>query len=321
LEGGVLPLLVVTLRVNISEPLVFQSWSGFSIRGILYELLKLVSPDLATSLHSSGALAPFSVSPLILSLGRSNKVVWSKADAPNVGIIRFSLFDDNLSKAFVKLLLNEELRKVFLSGKEFYVMEVGVKEVRFDEILESGQPVKKFKIRFKTPTYFRKSLHECCAYCPLYRSILKARASYVDERACPYFKLEKRYRFIPYPEPSLLFRSLLRLWRKFSTSKIDYTGFINWVDSGGVAISGYPEGLRTFRVYEHPYSKKWVVGFMGTVYFDLPNGSYNQEYARICDSLLRFGEISNVGGGKTAGLGTMEYEPMDIATPQTLPKK
>ncbi|MEM4727693.1 MAG: CRISPR system precrRNA processing endoribonuclease RAMP protein Cas6 [Candidatus Bathyarchaeia archaeon] len=313
--------LVMTLRLNISEPLIFQSWSGFSVRGMLYQLLRSVEPDRAASIHAGGALASFSVSPLIILFGNSNKVVWRKVEAPSVSIVRFSLFDTALSQAFVKLLLNEGLRQVTLSGKDFPVMEVGVRDVEFEKFLESSQPVKKFRIRFRTPTYFRRPLHRCCAHCPLYRSILRARASHVDERACPYFKLRRQYRFLVFPEPTLLFRSLLRLWSKFSNIKIDYKGFMDWVDQGGVTLSGYPMGLRTFRIYEHPYAKKWVVGFMGTVYYDLPNDSYDQDYARLCDSLLKFGEISNVGGGKTAGLGMIEYELIEAVNPQEVPRK
>ena len=47
----------------------------------------------------------------------------------------------------------------------------------------------------------------------------------------------------------------------------------------------------------------WYVGFVGDVSFSIPNDTYNEEFARITSKLLRFGEYSNVGGGRTSGLG------------------
>jgi len=44
-------------------------------------------------------------------------------------------------------------------------------------------------------------------------------------------------------------------------------------------------------------------GFFGEAKFSIPNDLYNEEFARITSKLLSFGEYSNVGRGRTSGLG------------------
>jgi len=40
--------------------------------------------------------------------------------------------------------------------------------------------------------------------------------------------------------------------------------------------------------------------------FSLPEDTYSENFARITSLLLRFGEYSNVGGGRTSGLGVIK---------------
>ncbi|MEM3382788.1 MAG: CRISPR system precrRNA processing endoribonuclease RAMP protein Cas6 [Nitrososphaerales archaeon] len=303
--------ITLNLRFCIEESITFQNYSGFSVRGMFYEILKHEDPDLANSIHSGGALAPFSLSPLIFTKGNSSKIAWKEVNSPSIGMITISLLDDNLIKIFESLILKGDLKEITLSNKKFPITEIGVQEINFNKILESSQPVQSFRIKFRTPTYFRRSLYNCCSHCPLYQSILKAKMAKINVNICPYYKLERQYRFILFPDPILLFRSLLRIWRKYSKIEIDYKGFMNWIEKGGVALAGYPKGLKTLKVVEHPLTKKWLVGFIGTVYFNLPLETYDQNYAKICDALLRFGEIVNVGGGRTAGLGLIQYQPIE----------
>ncbi|MGB9716860.1 MAG: hypothetical protein ACP5PQ_02605 [Thermoproteota archaeon] len=54
-----------------------------------------------------------------------------------------------------------------------------------------------------------------------------------------------------------MLRNLARLWRRFSGMSLDYRDYVKWVDRGGVALAGFPTGIRTVRVYEHPKSNKW----------------------------------------------------------------
>ena len=114
------------------------------------------------------------------------------------------------------------------------------------------------------------------------------------------------YRFLPLPDPVLLFRSLARLWRRFSNLDIGIKGFMNWVEMGGVAIYGYPSGIRTYKAYDHQ-TDKWSIGFLGSVYYNMPDDIFEPKMAKVAEALLKFGEYSNVGGGRTAGLGMVRY--------------
>ncbi len=79
------------------------------------------------------------------------------------------------------------------------------------------------------------------------------------------------------------------------------------------AISGFPQGIKTYRLYEHEKADKWVVGFTGRVGFSLPDDLFNKKLAADLDALFKFVQFSNVGGGRTAGLGMVEYLPFEYA--------
>lgn len=67
------------------------------------------------------------------------------------------------------------------------------------------------------------------------------------------------------------------------------------------------------RVYEHPDTNKWAVGFVGTVRLSLSEDAYSRRYAKVVDALLRFAEYSNIGGNRTAGFGVVNYIPVEYA--------
>ena len=114
-------------------------------------------------------------------------------------------------------------------------------------------------------------------------------------------------RYICYPDPYLMFRGLARLWKVFSPVRFNYSRYVEWLKKGGIVVAGIPR-LRTVRVYEHPTTPKWSVGFIGTVYFNLPEDTYDEEMARITHALLKFARYSNVGGNRTAAFGAIDFK-------------
>jgi CRISPR-associated endoribonuclease Cas6 len=130
--------------------------------------------------------------------------------------------------------------------------------------------VRKFKVTFLSPCYFRIP--------------------------------NKHYRFVPLPLPQLLFRSLARLYEAYvSTLPKEYR---KWLDNWGIAISAC--NIRTEKVLLK--KKTWCAGFVGDVIFSIPNDTYNENFAKITCKLLNFGEYSNVGGGRTSGLGLIKVK-------------
>lgn len=130
-----------------------------------------------------------------------------------------------------------------------------------------GEPVQKFRVEFVTPCYFRTP--------------------------------SNGYRFVPLPLPNLMFRSLARLYSAFVEDvPLEYR---EWLDNNGIAVSGFK--IETQKVMLK--KGKWAVGFTGWVNFSIPADMYSEQNARITAKLLRFGEYSNVGGGRTSGLGVI----------------
>jgi len=102
-----------------------------------------------------------------------------------------------------------------------------------------------------------------------------------------------------------MFRSLARLYSAFiSEVPLEYR---EWLDRNGVAVSGLK--IETQKVMLK--KRKWAVGFVGRVNFSLPEDIYDDRYAEITSRLLSFGEYSNVGGGRTSGLGVMRFSSAD----------
>ncbi|HIP63275.1 MAG TPA: CRISPR-associated endoribonuclease Cas6 [Archaeoglobus profundus] len=112
-----------------------------------------------------------------------------------------------------------------------------------------------------------------------------------------YFRIPNYCRFVPLPLPQLLFRSLARLYEAYiGELPREYR---DWLDKWGIALSGCK--IETKKV-----SLKrglWSVGFVGEATFSIPDNLFNEDFARITSKLLSFGEYSNVGGGRTSGLG------------------
>lgn len=140
--------------------------------------------------------------------------------------------------------------------------------------LETNE-VNKFSLIFMTPTLLRQSfIRVCCPYCTEVKT------------QCPYVKRSKHYGYVPLPDPYLIMRNILRLWKSFAGVPLKYKEYIEWLLIGGIAVAGIPT-LKTVRVYEHATTNKWSVGFIGKLYFNLPEDTYNREMAKITDALLK----------------------------------
>jgi CRISPR-associated endoribonuclease Cas6 len=118
-----------------------------------------------------------------------------------------------------------------------------------------------------------------------------------------YFRIPNlRYRFVPLPLPQLMFRSLARLYEAFVSSLP--REYREWLDKWGIAVSAC--NIRTEKVLLK--KRMWTVGFVGDVSFSIPDDTYDENFAKITYKLLNFGEYSNVGGGRTSGLGLIRVK-------------
>lgn len=287
-----MPIVELRIGFTLSEPVRFQSFSGFAVRGFFFSILKKVKPELATQLHKQRTLAPYSTGPLEVRDRSRRIIVYTRWEEAAPAEVRITLLDRALADVVNKAILSGEVEAVSLAGKEFPIDEVSVSMLDFGDLIKEGEPVNKFALVFRTP---------CCLRLPT-GSIFPSRRATVTRK--------RRYRFYIFPDPVLMARNLVRLWRKFSNAHFKYEDFLEWVEEGGVVASAYREGIRTRRVFEHPTTRKWVAGFTGLVQFTLPEDSFDERCARTLEALMRFAEHSNVGVGRTAGLGVVRYLPL-----------
>ncbi|MEM2541294.1 MAG: CRISPR system precrRNA processing endoribonuclease RAMP protein Cas6 [Candidatus Methanomethylicia archaeon] len=278
------------LRAIVIKGVSTLSFSGFITRGIVYDILKSISPNLAEEIHRMKKISPLSTSPLTVE--PNSKTI-------NVGSIitfRISILSEELAIKIRDYLLENVDLTLKIGNTEAKLTNLSVIVLDPKRILEEAKPLRSFSISFLSPTFLRQSLtKKCCQYCPN----LKIK--------CPHLKQYRYYRYIPLPDPYLIFRNLLRLWRKYTGISLNHKEYIDWLLKGGIAVAGYRK-LKTVRVYEHPTTPKWSVGFIGEVMFNLPEDTYDEEMAKTTHTLLKFGEHSNIGGNRTAGFGVIRYQ-------------
>lgn len=279
------------IKFFIDKKIFFQSFSGFSIRGFFYNILKKYDESLALRIHKSKGLAPFSTTPIFI-YNKNLKIVYKKIESPSPYLIGFSLLDSELARIF-RDIIPMKLENIELGNEKYKILEININDISFKDLIEKAKVIKNFSITFITPTYLRTT--------PKQKKSQENNESFDNSIISP-------YRYYPFPDPILMFKNIVRIWRHFSNYPFNYKKYLEWIELGGVIISGFPEGIRTIRVYEHPTSNKWCVGFIGKIFFNLPDDTYKKDMAQITDALLRFAEYSNVGGNRTAGFGVIKYE-------------
>ena len=252
-------IVKITVEFEASESKRFRMYSGAFVRGFVYWVLGRMNREFARQLHSSKSIAPFAVTPVMLD--------GTPVDRMEEGKLY------NFSVTFFVPEIGEALKSYLTSTDNIYFTATGnpLKKVavRYCDVASlSSNAVRKFRVDFITPCYFR-------------------------------LPSETGYRFVPLPLPDLMFRSLARLYSAF-VSEISQE-YRKWLDRGGVAVSGLK--IKTEKVMLK--KGNWAIGFVGTVNFSLPDDTYDEEFSETTSKLLKFGELSNVGGSRTSGLGVI----------------
>lgn len=298
------------IRFAVERPIQFQSFSGFVACGIFYNLVKSIDENLAEELHSSKRLAPWSASPIFLEFPPPLRIVYRNLPAPSIANVSFTIMEEKLSNILREALIKPNFHIELIDVKP-RILNIEVETNSFSKIASNAEPLpEKFAIKFLTPTVFRRSIYDCCPYCPYYVDYLRfAKEGKKLERPCKYAK-SCRGIILPLPLPSLMFKNMARIWAAFSDEKLDVWEAAHWAEEA-ILIAGFPKGIRTVRVYEHPTTNKWIVGFTGDVRFSIREDFYKDKYAKIASALIKMAEKTNVGVRRTAGLGMIKYKEFD----------
>ena len=253
-------IIKVTIEFEARESKIFRMYSGSFVRGFVYWVLGKMDRTFAKKLHFSKELSPFSVTPVM-------------SNEENLPVDRLEEGEEyKFSITFFVPEIGEAIKNYLISADSIYftAVENPLKRVRVkycDEGSLAEEAFDKFRVDFVTPCYFRIP--------------------------------SESYRFVPLPIPSLMFRSLARLYSAF-LSEIPQE-YREWLDRNSIVVSGLK--IETEKVLLK--KGKWAAGFKGFVNFSLPEDTYDEEYARMTSKLLDFGEYSNVGGSRTSGMGVI----------------
>lgn len=271
-------LVVDIIGVIASSPLeYYQKYSsGFSIRGLFYRILKVSDAVLASRVHEYRGLAPFSASPLI------------KLEN-NIYYFKYTSFDSRITRALLEYFKKNDEVKLF--GTKFYVNEITFKSIDLKKLLQESYPYDKYEVEFISPTCFRRP----CPYIPLHT------LGFISKMLRIIGRPKSTYRYYPLPDPILMLRNISRLWREYGGVTIKSRKYTRWLEEGGVALSAV-ENIRTVKLL-HRKGKAFIVGFIGKARLSLPHDTYDEEYARVTNTLLRLGEEVQVGVNRTAGQG------------------
>lgn len=263
-------------EVVASKPGVLPQFTGHLVRATFLALVQKNTPDLAHCLHKETQSRPYSITPLRSRNGQSfihdkhNGAIYIREGEPAKFAI--NTLSIALGRELIGILLKDLAgTEIEMSKTPFRIARVSVEALDPITLLKPPQRVKKFRLDFRTPTYF--SIAGTNLYCR-------------------------------FPDPVRIFGNLAPLWNEFIAPEIgdvqlDEGAFIKWA-SKSLAVTGYNLRTRT----EKTSQPALIIGFQGTTNFSVLSDG---PFASWVHPLLMLSTFSNVGQGRTAGFGITHY--------------
>jgi len=256
-----------------------DGYAGYLLRGLIYSLVASVDPEYFKEVHSGGVVAPFSLFPPIGASG--GRVSILRRVIKKGALFRFEVrsFSPRFTRVIADAISSKD--KVKLGGVGIEILSRRGKVIDSEHLLRVGKSMcdsRKMLVSFRTPTSIR------------YRVPQEPR------RIVSY----------PLPDPRPILSSLYSIWNTYLKPKMDRR-FLDWVLRMGVCVAGFRR-MRTVRLfdYEGGIKKRFDVGFLGLVRYSLLDELYDKRMARYAYALFKMAEYSNIGKGRTAGLGVVK---------------
>lgn len=236
-------------------------FTGYISRGLLLAAMRRTDPVEAQEMHEFQVQKPYSVTPLRFK-SRARTSEGYVLDPTYPCRVKFRFLEDDRVQKVINYFV--ERSEVLIYDTVFKVASLQVRSNTCQE-LEGCDPVRKFRLVFRSPTYLSKS--------------------------------GSKYDLL-FPDPVLVFSSLMRLWDLYSTGR----------RFGREGLQEYKEWLeRHIGVSEHrlgtvlaAMGRKRAVGFRGWATYEMDT---EDDWNRVTISLARFAEYSNIGGNRTGGFG------------------
>lgn len=231
------------------------------LRGLVLRVIDIVDPELAKSLHNGDKTNRYTLQRRVSGL--------------EVEIILNS-FSRDIDRAMRRFLVITTNQTFNLGPVPVRLVNVHATVVEPGLLIDTAEPVSRFKIIFKTCTFFKN----------------------VDGLV------------VRYPEPALLTRNIARSWNELSALEpFDVEILGAWAQAHLEVVA---HELRTASVHLGRGNREQV-GFRGWATFAVKNTEPSDPTPRLIDILMRFAESCNVGGGRTTGLGTVAYARIVVA--------
>ncbi|MFQ6076391.1 MAG: CRISPR system precrRNA processing endoribonuclease RAMP protein Cas6 [Candidatus Bathyarchaeia archaeon] len=258
---------------------VLPPFTGHLVRAAFLSMVQKHSPSLAHRLHEAAQIRPYATTPLRSKKGqpfaRDQKTGAIFIHENNLAKFSINSLTTPLGREIIDIVLKDLADTEFeLSQTPFRVIRVSVESLDPSSLLKPPQRVAKFRLDFRTPTYF--SAVGTTAICR-------------------------------FPDPVRIFGNLASLWNEciapeLGDLKLPETDFINWVYQA-VVVTGYRLWTRTTKLAQTIP----LIGFEGFTHFAVVNPS--NHFAPWIHPLLMLGTFSNIGQGRTAGFGVTYYSP------------
>jgi CRISPR-associated endoribonuclease Cas6 len=256
----------IALEMYAEKEAVLSFFTGHVSRGLLLHILREVDPRVSQDLHQLDVVKPYSVTPLqFKSKMRGDKGY--VVDPAYPCRTRFRFLKDDYAHYVIDYFSRKST--VGITDTTFHIASMIVKSKDYQEMEGETEPLRSFRLYFKTPTYL---------------AVLGSSFHYL------------------WPDPSKVFPNLMRLWNTFTTakkySKEEYVEYKAWLaENVGVA----EHELRTRLVY---LGRRKITGFVGWATYEI--GTID-EWNKVTCILAKFAEYSNIGGNRTGGFGVTTF--------------
>ncbi len=239
---------------------MIRGHGGVELHGMFFNILRQINPTLADEIHEMQQ-KPFSIGPLVGKIERKDgaaQIVAAKSYTFSI-----ATFTDDLTVTLPELIQAMwAMEEIKLGGAGFKLVEAKFlqnKAYSFSQLLLSTKSLQRIQMEFVSPTCFRS-----------------------------------KGRLLLFPEPSLVFSSLLDKWNAFSDVPIPTIGF------DLIQVTKYELKTTMSQVGERD-----LIGFKGTcTYTFTPEAPELTRWA--VHVLASFAPLSGVGYKTTVGMGQVK---------------
>lgn len=257
---GVVGSIIVGLSAK--NELRLRGLGGEALHGLFFNILRGNSTEIASELHKQEEQKPFTISPLLN--GHELKGGYSIISPTREVTFRLTTLNGEMLAAAISplFLMMAEEKLLYLSRKPITIGRVDLCQEQFtslSKLLADALPNTKMTLDFITPTSFKVSGVQSL-----------------------------------FPDPKLVFSSLLRRWNAFSETKLPEEHIKSFAS---IKVSNYD--LHTELVH---FSKYKMIGFKGRTEFELPK-DLDESFQRVVNALADFAPYAGVGVKTTMGMG------------------